>query len=110
LAALQSQQRILFNTMPPQIIALLLFALGTAAMPALAGVENEVQVMVQRGEIKPFKDILNRVVSQTRGDYIGAEFDSATRVYRFRFLDNGSVKNVDVDARTGDKVRRTRVY
>jgi uncharacterized membrane protein YkoI len=44
------------------------------------------------------------VVAQTTGDYVGAEFDVATRRYRFRFLVDGNVVNVDVDARTGQRL------
>lgn len=94
----------------------LLIALGVAlpiitavpvAAPAFAGVENQVRDLVLAGEIMPFETIRNRVVSQVKGDYIGAEFDAATRTYRFRFLVEGSVINVDVDARTGKRWRKT---
>jgi hypothetical protein len=43
-------------------------------------------------------------VAQMSGDYVGAEFDAATRRYRFRFLVEGNVVNVDVDARTGQRL------
>jgi uncharacterized membrane protein YkoI len=83
-------------------------ALGLATpiiMPAAAGIENEVQRLVEIGAIMPFETIRNRVVSQVKGDYVGAEFDSATLTYRFRFLVDGRVINVDVDARTGKRAR-----
>ena len=51
-----------------------------------------------------FEPIRNRVVSQTQGDYIGAEFDANTKRYRFRFLVDGNLVNVDVDARTGERI------
>jgi uncharacterized membrane protein YkoI len=81
------------------------FALIT---PALAGVENQVRDLVQAGEILPFDAIQSRVRAQTPGDYVGADFDAGTRTYRFRFLVNGNVINVDIDARTGQRVRRGR--
>ena len=86
------------------------FALALLVSPAVAGVEDEVHRLVQAGEIMPFETIRSRVVSQTRGDYVGAEFDMGTRVYRFRFLVKGNVINVDVDARTGQRARRTNSY
>jgi len=78
------------------------------ATPALAGVENQVRDLVQAGEILPFDAIQSRVRAQTPGDYVGADFDAGTRTYRFRFLVNGNVINVDIDARTGQRVRRGR--
>lgn len=87
----------------------LLLALGPSAfwLPARTGVENQVRGMVQAGEIMPFDAIQSRIRAQTPGDYIGADFDAGTRTYRFRFLVNGNVINVDVDARTGQRVRRS---
>jgi uncharacterized membrane protein YkoI len=32
---------------------------------------------------------------------MGSQFDEGSRVYRFRFLRDGNLINVDVDARTG---------
>jgi uncharacterized membrane protein YkoI len=75
--------------------------------PAVAGVENQVRDLVQAGEILPFDAIQSRVRAETPGDYVGADFDAGTRTYRFRFLVNGNVINVDVDARTGKRVRRS---
>lgn len=81
---------------------------GILVTPAVAGVENQVRDLVQAGEILPFDAIQNRVRAQTPGDYVGADFDAGTRTYRFRFLVNGNVINIDVDARTGQRVRRGR--
>jgi uncharacterized membrane protein YkoI len=95
------------------ILALLLASGGLAigaGGPVRAGVEDQVRGMVQAGEILPFDAIQNRVRSQMPGDYIGADFDATTRTYRFRFLVNGNVINVDVDARTGQRVRRSNSY
>ena len=87
-----------------------LFLMLVVATPVVAGVENQVKDLVEAGEIMPFEGIRNRVLAEVRGDYIGAEFDAATRTYRFRFLTNGNVINVDVNARTGQKTNRTRNY
>ena len=91
-------------------MALPIFTAVPVAARVLAGVENQVRDLVLAGEIMPFETIRNRVVSQVKGDYIGAEFDAATRTYRFRFLVEGSVINVDVDARTGKRWRKTSSY
>lgn len=85
-------------------IVLLLLMTTLAAPPVTAAGPNIVKGMVDAGEIMAFEPIRNRVVSQTPGDYVGAEFDATTRRYRFRFLVEGNVVNVDVDARTGDRI------
>ena len=87
--------------------ATLSLAVGASAM---SGVENQVRDLVQAGEILPFDAIQKNVRAQMQGDYIGADFDAGTRTYRFRFLVNGNVINVDVDARTGERVRRSARY
>ncbi len=89
----------------------LVFLIALAgAVSARAGDESQALNMTKAGEIMPFEAIRNKVVSQTRGDYIGVTFDPGTRTYRFRFLDRGNVINVDVDARTGQRVARSRSF
>ncbi|MBC7504240.1 MAG: hypothetical protein H7267_00685 [Sandarakinorhabdus sp.] len=91
-------------------VAIPLFLLTSVLMapplmtPASAAGPNVVKGLVDAGEIMAFEPVRNRIVSQTPGDYIGAEFDAATKRYRFRFLVEGNVVNVDVDARTGQRI------
>jgi uncharacterized membrane protein YkoI len=89
---------------------LLLAVTCLMAMPLAAAGPNVVKGMVDAGEILPFDPIRSRVVAETPGDYVGAEFDVATRRYRFRFLISGNVVNVDVDARTGKRVNSRRSF
>jgi uncharacterized membrane protein YkoI len=91
-------------------ILLLLATTCLMAMPSAAAGPNVVKGLVDAGEILPFDPIRSRVVAQTPGDYVGAEFDVATRRYRFRFLVDGNVVNVDVDARTGQRVNTRRNF
>ena len=88
---------------------LFLCAALAVANPVAAGVENQVRELQQAGDIMPFETIRSRVMQQVRGDYVGVEFDAATLTYRFRFLVDGNVINVDVDARTGQR-RRARNF
>ena len=83
---------------------ILLLTTLLVSAPAAAAGPIVVKGLVDAGEIMAFEPIRNRVVSQTSGDYVGAEFDATTRRYRFRFLVEGNVVNIDVDARTGDRV------
>lgn len=81
-----------------------------AATPSLGLGSNGVQDLVEAGEIMPLEPIRNRVLSQTRGEFVGVEFDSASKRYRFRFLVEGALVNVDVDARTGRRITTRQSY
>jgi uncharacterized membrane protein YkoI len=91
-------------------ILILLATTCLMAMPLAAAGPNVVKGLVDAGEILPFDPIRSRIVAQTPGDYVGAEFDTATRRYRFRFLVDGNVVNVDVDARSGQRVNSRRNF
>jgi uncharacterized membrane protein YkoI len=55
------------------------------------------------------REIERRIVPRMRGsDYLGFEYDSGARAYRFKFLKEGQVTWVDVDARTGRVLRVSR--
>ncbi len=95
--------------MLPLVSLLLMFSPVAYRCPA-PGVENSVRCLVDAGEILPFEAIRNRVMSQVTGDYVGAEFDTDTLRYRFRFLNDGKVINVDVDARTGQIISRRKSF
>jgi uncharacterized membrane protein YkoI len=93
------------------LIAAGLALAGTALVStaALSG-PSDVRDMVRAGEIMPFETIQRRVIQDVPGEYVGAQFDQSTRIYRFRFLRDGNLINVDVDARTGERVRRRQSY
>lgn len=92
----------------PAIILLLVAGLATAPLAATG--PNEVKDLVDAGVILPFEPIRSRVVAETPGEFVGAEFDVSTRRYRFRFLVSGNVVNVDVDARTGRRLATRRSF
>jgi len=79
------------------------------AVPAAAA-PNEAQDLRRAGEIMPFDVIQRRVLQEVPGEYMGAQFDPGTRRYRFRFMRDGNLINVDVDARTGERVRQRQSY
>jgi uncharacterized membrane protein YkoI len=60
---------------------------------------------VQAGrEVNP-REIERRLIPQMRGsDYLGFEYDPSG-AYRFKFIKDGQVTWVDVDARTGRTLR-----
>ena len=61
---------------------------------------------MQAGRTMPSREIERRIVPQMKGkDYLGFEYDSAASAYRLKFLEEGQVTWVDVDARTGKILR-----
>jgi uncharacterized membrane protein YkoI len=62
----------------------------------------------QQGRIMPLRTIESRIVPSMRGaDYLGPELDAGSSRYRLKFLRDGKVIWVDVDARTGDILGRS---
>ena len=83
-------------------------ALATAAIPAVAQREQDNAYRLAReGQIMQLGDILAQVSPHVSGKFIGSEFDAAHVMYRLRYMDGGTVKNVDVDARTGHILGRS---
>lgn len=91
-----------------KLILLLLAACGLA-LPAAASTDPRGHPRAdqeaaykarQQGQILSLTTIRSRI--QIRGgDFIGAEFDPSSMVYRLKFMRGGEVIFVDVDARTG---------
>ena len=81
----------------------LLVALAlTLAVPAAAQREqDQAYNAVRQGQIMQLGDILANVAPRVGGKFIGSEYDPDHGMYRLRFMNNGTVRNVDVDARTG---------
>ncbi len=85
---------------------------SVTGLALLAGIAMTTPVLAQReqdqayhlardGQIMQLGDIIASVGPRVGGKYIGSEFDASTTMYRLRFMRNGAVINVDVDARTG---------
>lgn len=71
--------------------------------------QGEVRREMRAGNVLSLREIERRVLP-TMGDaeYLGPAYDSAAMAYRLKFIRNGRVMFVDVDARTGRIIRRTR--
>lgn len=81
------------------VIALVL---TLATGPATAQREQDsAYKLAKEGQIMQLGDILAQVTPRVGGKFIGSEFDADHVMYRLRYMDGGTVKNVDVDARTG---------
>ena len=82
---------------------------GGLAVPAAAQSREDQasarQQMKAGREMAP-REIERRIIPQMRGsDYLGFEYDERASAYRFKFLKEGQVTWVDVDARTGRVLR-----
>ena len=90
---------------------------GGVAAPAAAqrgrdaahGDQASAREEMQAGREMAPRDIERRVIPQMRGsDYLGFEYDSDASAYRLKFLKDGQLTWVDVDARTGRILRVTK--
>jgi hypothetical protein len=76
-----------------------------AATPFQAREQDAALKALRQGRIMPLRAIENRIVPRMRGyDYLGPEFDPGAARYRLKFIRDGSVVWIDVDARTGQIV------
>ena len=95
-----------------KIIALILAAAIVPAVPVHAGpggAQEKARREARAGNVLSLPTIERMVVSQYAGaQYIGPEYDEVARVYRLKFIQDGHVIYVDVDARTGQKLRELR--
>lgn len=92
-----------------------LAALTFAVVPfvaAEAGPRRTEQEDVRKGmrerAVRSLSEIERRVLpTMPRMQYLGPEYDAATRVYRLKFIRDGRVIVVDVDGRSGHILHRS---
>jgi len=93
-----------------RILLAALIAASFAGAPALADPPRESDRAfrdTQRGRALPLPMLERKVMPQMGGaDYLGPELNGDT--YRLKFMENGRVIWVDVDAQTGRIIRRSR--
>lgn len=92
----------------PLLLAAAAAVLPTGSVAAQRSIDQEAASRASReGQILPLHVIRGRI--QVRGaDFIGADFDAGSATYRLKFMREGQVLWVDVDARTGRPVGRSR--
>ena len=92
--------------------ALTCLSLAFGATPALANPPTEQgQVREQRkaGNVRSLRQIETRILPQMKNmTYLGPEYDPTAMAYRLKFIQNGKVFFVDVDARSGEIIARSR--
>ena len=86
----------------------LLLATLAVAMPVAAtaaprrDAQGEVRKDVREGKVSSLREIERRVLPSMPGmQYLGPEYDPAAMAYRLKFIRDGRVVFVDVDARSG---------
>ena len=94
----------------PTLVASALL-LGGIAPPADAQSRNaqgEARKEMRAGNVLSLREIERRVLPTMRGaEYLGPAYDSSALAYRLKFIRDGRVLFVDVDARTGRVMRRS---
>jgi hypothetical protein len=98
------------------LLASLAAAAALAGSPAFAqqpdqlrGEQGEARREVDRGTIMRSGEIEAKILPQMRNaEYLGFAYDSTARAYRLKFIKDGRVTYVDVDARTGRIIGRSR--
>jgi uncharacterized membrane protein YkoI len=90
-------------------------ALAAALLPAAPAYANQgdEQAQVRKdsraGNVRKLSDIERRVLPMMPGaQYLGPEYDPAAFTYRLKFIRDGRVMFIDVDARTGEVLRQSR--
>ncbi|MEE4453213.1 PepSY domain-containing protein [Novosphingobium resinovorum] len=89
-----------------------------AVLPALAapqayagsgGEQGELRRERRAGNILPPREIERDILPRMAGmQYLGPEYDPAAMTYRLKFIKNGRVTFIDVDARTGRIIGQSR--
>ncbi len=73
------------------------------------GEQDSAREQMQAGRNMPIREIERRIIPRMDGDeYIGFEYDPAAQAYRLKFIRDGRVIWVDVDARTARVLRISR--
>jgi len=96
------------------LLAATLMTTGLTASPLLAQSrddQGEARKEMRAGNVLPLREIERRVVSPLKAqghEYLGPAYDSTAMAYRLKFIKDGRVSFVDVDARTGRILQRSR--
>jgi len=71
--------------------------------------QQSVRSHMQAGRVMSSREIERRIIPQMRGnEYLGFEYDGVATAYRLKFIKDGQVIWVDVDARTARVLRVSR--
>jgi uncharacterized membrane protein YkoI len=90
-------------------LALAAIATPAAAQDQTREEQGEARREAEAGNQLKLREIERRILPQMQGsEYLGPAYDSTARAYRLKFIKDGRVTYVDVDARTGRIIGRSR--
>ncbi len=93
------------------LLAIALVA-SVPTVPAIANQGDEAGMArkdLRAGNVRPLREIERRVLPMMAGaQYLGPEYDPAAYTYRLKFIRDGRVLFVDIDARSGEVLRQSR--
>ena len=95
------------------VLSIVLALAAPVAMPVAQANQWSEQGFARRemraGNVRSLRDIERRVLPTMQGmQYLGPEYDPAAMVYRLKFIRDGRVVFVDVDARSGSIISQSR--
>ena len=71
--------------------------------------QGEARKEMKAGNVLSLREIERRVLPRMKGSqYLGPAYDSTARAYRLKFIKDGRVTFIDVDAATGRIINRSR--
>ncbi len=89
--------------------AVVLPLLVPSAYAGPAGEQGQARSQLRAGNVRSLRDIEARVLPTMPGaQYLGPEYDPTAMAYRLKFIRDGRVVFVDVDARSGEIIGRSR--
>jgi uncharacterized membrane protein YkoI len=92
-------------------VALAALTANAVSVPAFAldpkASQNGARKQMSDGKVLSLRQIESKILPKMRGmEYLGPEYDEDAKVYRLKFIDEGRVIFVDVDARSGGILRQ----
>jgi len=94
------------------LIAMIALIFALSALPARAepgSEQGQVRKEMRAGNVRSLREIERRVLPTMPGmQYLGPEYDPLAMAYRLKFIRNGRVVFVDVDARSGKIISTSR--
>jgi hypothetical protein len=97
------------KTLFPVLILLLVAPVLPVQADPGGSAQDQARKELRLGNIRPIREIEGRVIPAMRGaQYLGFEYDPVAMAYRLKFIRDGHVIFVDVDARSGETIRQKR--
>lgn len=82
---------------------------GAGAQEQSRNDQGKAREEMKAGNQLSLREIERRVLPKMKGsEYLGPAYDATARAYRLKFIKNGRVTYLDVDARSGRIINRSR--